>query len=79
MNRHRFFLPFCFGLFFIIHLAFFNFIQAQTLTLDSCLALARRNNADIRISQLDVEKARAVKNQAFTHYFPQLHLNSMGL
>ena len=78
MNRHRFFLPFCFGLFFIFHLAIFNFIQAQTLTLDSCLALARRNNADIRISQLDVEKARAVKNQAFTHYFPQLQLNSMG-
>ena len=78
MNRHSFFLLFCFGLFFIFHLAIFNFIQAQTLTLDSCLALARRNNADIRISQLDVEKARAVKSQAFTHYFPQLQLNSMG-
>ena len=63
---------------FIFQLSFFNFTQAQTLTLDSCLVLARRNNADIRISQLDVERARAVKNQAFTHFFPQLQLNGMG-
>ena len=63
---------------FNFQLPFFNFTQAQTLTLDSCLVLARRNNADIRISQLDVERARAVKNQAFTHFFPQLQLNGMG-
>ncbi len=63
---------------FNFQLPFFNFTQAQTLTLDSCLVLARRNNADIRISQLDVERARTVKNQAFTHFFPQLQLNGMG-
>lgn len=78
MKRHRYFIPLCLGLIFNFQLPFFNFTQAQTLTLDSCLVLARRNNADIRISQLDVEKARAVKNQAFTHFFPQLQLNGMG-
>ena len=78
MKRHRYFIPLCLGLIFNFQLPFFNFTQAQTLTLDSCLVLARRNNADIRISQLDVERARAVKNQAFTHFFPQLQLNGMG-
>lgn len=78
MKRHRYFIPLCLGLIFNFQLPFFNITQAQTLTLDSCLVLARRNNADIRISQLDVERARAVKNQAFTHFFPQLQLNGMG-
>ena len=78
MKRHRYFIPLCLGLIFIFQLSFFNITQAQTLTLDSCLVLARRNNADIRISQLDVERARAVKNQAITHFFPQLQLNGMG-
>lgn len=78
MKRHRYFIPLCLGLIFNFQLPFFNFTQAQTLTLDSCLVLARRNNADIRISQLDVERAQAVKNQAFTHFFPQLQLNGMG-
>ncbi len=78
MNRHRFFVSLCLGLFFIFQLPVFSFAQAQTLTLDSCLALARRNNADIRVSQLDVARARAVKSQAFTHFFPQLQLNGLG-
>ena len=78
MNRHRFFVSLCLGLFFIFQLSVFNFAQAQTLTLDSCLALARRNNADIRVSQLGVARARAVKSQAFTHFFPQLQLNGLG-
>lgn len=78
MKRHRYFIPLCLGLIFNFQLPFFNITQAQTLTLDSCLVLARRNNADIRISQLDVERARTVKNQAFTHFFPQLQLNGMG-
>ena len=78
MKRHRYFIPLCLGLIFNFQLPFFNITQAQTLTLDSCLVLARQNNADIRISQLDVERARAVKNQAFTHFFPQLQLNGMG-
>lgn len=45
---------------------------AQTLTLDSCLYLARRNNADILSSQLEIDKAREVKAQVFTRFFPQI-------
>lgn len=52
--------------------------SAQTLTLDSCLALARKHNADIRTSQLEVLKAQEVKRQAFTKYFPQLQLGAFG-
>ena len=47
-------------------------LSAQTLTLDSCLALARRNNADIRTTQLDVLKAQEVKKQVFTKFFPPI-------
>ena len=50
----------------------------QTLTLDSCLAMAKRNNADIRTSQLEVIKAQEVKRQAFTKYFPQVQMGAFG-
>ena len=51
---------------------------AQTLNLDSCLSLARRNNADIRTSQLEVLKAQEVKRQVFTKYFPQVQLSAFS-
>ncbi len=51
---------------------------AQTLTLDSCLALARRNNVDIRTSQMDILQAQEVKKQVFTKYFPQVQLSGLG-
>ena len=47
-------------------------VQGQGLSLDSCLSLARLNNADILSSQLEVKKAREVRNQARTKYFPQV-------
>ena len=50
----------------------FVYTQNQVLTLDSCLLLAKQNNASIRISRLDIEKARAVKAQVFTKFFPQM-------
>ena len=55
-----------------------NPVQAQELTLDSCLALARRNNIEIRTSQMEIEKAREVKRQVFTKYFPQVNLSGLG-
>lgn len=58
--------------------AYGTLTSAQTLTLDSCLALARKHNADIRTSQLEVLKAQEVKRQAFTKYFPQLQLGAFG-
>ncbi len=55
-----------------------TFISAQTLTLDSCIALARKNNADIRTSQLEIKRAQEVKKQAFTKFFPQVRLSALG-
>ena len=52
--------------------------QAQGLTLDSCLALARRNNVEIRTSQMEIENAREVKRQVFAKYFPQVNLSGLG-
>lgn len=53
-------------------------LSAQTITLDSCLALARRNNVDIRTSKIELEQAREVKKQVFTKYFPQVQLSGLG-
>lgn len=48
------------------------------LTLDSCLALANRNNVEIKTSQLEIERAQAVKAQVFTKYFPQVQLRGLA-
>ena len=53
-------------------------VSAQTLSLDSCLSLARQHNADIRNSRLAVQKAQAVKDQVYTKYFPNVSLRAMG-
>lgn len=53
-------------------------LGAQELSLDSCLALARRNNVDLRTSQLEIERAQAVKSQVYTKYFPQVQLGAIG-
>lgn len=65
---------FAFGLCLVV----LSVLQAQTLTLDSCLSLALRNNSDVRTSQLEVLKAQEVKKQAFTKYFPQFQLEALG-
>ena len=61
----------CVSLLSVFHIP----LSAQVLSLDSCLALARRNNADIRASQLAVQKAQAVKDQVFTKYFPSVQFH----
>lgn len=52
--------------------------QNTVLTLDSCFALAKANNVKILTSQLEVEKAREVKAQVFTKFFPQVSLGMMA-
>lgn len=51
---------------------------SSCLTLDSCLSLARQNNLELRRTALDIDKAQAVKDQAFTKYFPQVKASAMG-
>ena len=46
--------------------------QNQVLTLDSCFALAKANNAQLKTSQYEIQKAQEVKAQVFTKYFPQV-------
>ena len=48
--------------------------QDGVLTLDSCFALARTNNAQYQLSQYEIERAREVKAQVFTKFFPQVSL-----
>ena len=47
-------------------------IDSCLLSLDSCKALALRNNLEIKNAALDVEAAQEVKKQAFTKYFPNV-------
>lgn len=75
--RHPFKILLCVSLFLTLS-AGHPPASAQTLSLDSCLALARCNNAEIRISQMDIENAREVKKQVFTKYFPQVNLAALG-
>ena len=47
-------------------------VDSCLLSLDSCKALALRNNLEIKNAALDVEAAQEVKKQAFTKYFPNV-------
>lgn len=51
---------------------------ADTLTIDSCLSLARQNNPSLRKAQLDILRAQEVKSQALTKYFPQVQGMAFG-
>ena len=48
------------------------------LSLDSCKALALRNNLEIKNAALDVQAAQEVKKQAFTKYFPNVSVMAGG-
>ena len=46
--------------------------KADVLTLDSCFALAKANNAQFKTNQIEIAKAQEVKKQVFTKFFPQV-------
>ena len=50
----------------------------EPLTLDSCFALAKANNVTIKTNKLEIEKAKEVKAQVFTKFFPQVSLNMLS-
>ena len=52
--------------------------QTEVLTLDSCFALAKANNVKIKTSELEIEKAKEVKAQVYTKYFPQVSLGFLA-
>lgn len=47
-----------------------QFAAAQTLTLDSCRALAIRNNKELKIQEAEIEKAYYTHKAAVTNYYP---------
>ena len=52
--------------------------DVDVLTLDSCFALAKANNAQFKMSKIEIEKAQEVKKQVFTKYFPQVSANYLA-
>ena len=46
--------------------------QSISLSLDSCLALAVRNNKDLTIAQMKEDVATLNRKEAFTHYLPRV-------
>ena len=55
-----------------------TFLSAQPLSLDSCKALALRQNAVVKNAALDVLVARQVQNQVLTKYFPNVSAMAGG-
>ena len=53
-------------------------ITAQHLSLDTCKAMALRNNAAVKNAVLDEKAAQEVKMQARTKYFPQISATGIG-
>lgn len=52
--------------------------NAQILTLDSCLSLARQHNCTIRSAALEVAISQQVKKQMLWKYFPQVSLQGFA-
>ena len=52
--------------------------QNPVLTLDSCFALAKANNAQLLTDQLEIQKAQEVKAQVYTKYFPQVSISYLA-
>jgi outer membrane protein TolC len=63
-----------FGVFFILGIAVSG--GAQTLTLDSCRALAIANNKELRISNEKINSARYQHKAAKTNYLPKLSVEA---
>ena len=53
-------------------------MQAQIVPLDSCLAWAKNNNAQMRMSRNEIEAAKEVQGQVFTKFFPQIDATAFG-
>lgn len=51
-----------------------NIIADNILTLDSALTLAVKNNLDIKKSQMEISRAKAVKNEVRGNYFPRVEI-----
>ena len=62
--------------FIIYHFSFSPAVAQQLLSLDSCRAMALRNNKQLGVSKLKHEVARNVRKSARTKYLP--HVSALG-
>ncbi len=62
------------SLFFL--LTSIGYPQAQTYTLDTAIKTALKNNSDIKISEMNVQKASAAVHEAFGYALPSLDLSA---
>lgn len=51
----------------------------QTLTLDQCKQYALENNHQVKNSHLGLQAARETQKEAYTHYFPKVSANALGM
>ena len=58
----------------LISVFIFQVSHCQVLTLDSCRAMALRNNAKLENARLEIESAKQTKYAALTKYFPTLSI-----
>ena len=62
--------------FFIVHLSFTNAEAQQALSLDSCRAMALRNNKQLGVAELKKDVAQNLRKSARTKYLP--HVSAIG-
>jgi outer membrane protein len=54
----------------------FSYSQTQTFTLDEAIRTALKNNSDVKIAEMNVEKANAAVHEAFGYALPSLDLSA---
>ncbi len=57
-------------------LASFAYPQQQTYTLDTAIQTALKNNSDVKIAEMNVQKASAAVHEAFGYALPSLDLSA---
>ena len=62
--------------FFIVHLSFTTAEAQQVLSLDSCRAMAMRNNKQLGVAELKKDVAQNLRKSARTKYLP--HVSAIG-
>ena len=62
--------------FFIVHLSFTSAEAQQALSLDSCRAMALRNNKQLGVAELKKDVAQNLRKSARTKYLP--HVSAIG-
>jgi outer membrane protein len=61
---------------FLILLTGIGYSQPQTFTVDEAIKTALKNNSDVKISEMNVQKANAAVHEAFGYALPSLDLSA---